>query len=253
MPQNTPVEEQTAKRARGQSSPLSSRSHHKYGDAARSASWARVSAPRSGRAGRPGRTGCLQRTNNGPQRLGGTAVATNDLPEIVRVDPDSSTLPATNPAGPHVNVVGILYDPLDEVLKRLFQHVRPRPRTSPRSSRPTSPRPSCTFRPCSRARQDELLQHSLEGGLLSLLVLGLGDLERLGRCGQPFELLPVTGELEDCAPARWAEPPRTTSRHPRSEFDLDAAKGPLSGGTRPISSIARPSRLVRLSATTMRY
>src|SRR5690606_12128439 len=91
-----------------------------------------------------------QRTNNGPQRLGGTAVATNDLPEIVRVDPDFEYLALTNPAGPHVNVVGILYDPLDEVLKRLFQHVRPRPRTSPRSSRPTSPRPSWTFRPCSR-------------------------------------------------------------------------------------------------------
>src|SRR5699024_3187960 len=67
--------------------------------------------------------------DDGPQRLGGPAVAADDLAQVVGVYSNFQHFALAEPFGSHADIVGVGNNPLHEVLKRLFQHVRPRPRT----------------------------------------------------------------------------------------------------------------------------
>src|SRR6266542_452826 len=59
------------------------------------------------------------------QRTRGAPAAADHLAQVVRVDPYLEHAPATEVARAHADIVGVIDDPLDQVLEGLLEHRQP--------------------------------------------------------------------------------------------------------------------------------
>ena len=101
-----------------------------------------------------------QRTDHGAQRAGGAALASDDLADVVGVNPNvQRPHPAPVAFGNH-DVVGVGDQPANQMLQRLSQHVRPSVVSDPRRQ-PLPPWALRPRRPCPLPAGDRAL-----GGLV---------------------------------------------------------------------------------------
>src|SRR5579863_9696081 len=117
----------------------------------------------------PDITAARQGADDGAQRPGGTPAPADHLAQVVGVDPDLQDPAPAEPVTVDADIVGVIHDALDQVLKRLLEHLRPRrparrltpwrrparsrqrgPRRwrSPRQPWPRQPWPACPWPAC---------------------------------------------------------------------------------------------------------
>src|SRR6202012_2454028 len=100
-------------------------------------------------------TATREGTHHGSERPGGAATPADDLTQVFGVDAHLQDTATAHRTGGNLDVVGVLDDAPDQMLQRLFQHVRPRypahcSRTRP--GRPNRPQPQCPPGRCPPGR-----------------------------------------------------------------------------------------------------